>query len=71
MHHEPTPIPKNDRACERTLEAYRRNEAQLKSSLRDLAEERSADPEVQQRIERELWKLYLAAIRHGADEKAR
>jgi len=59
-HHEPIQVPKTDRACERALEAYRRYEAQLESTFRDLAEERSADSEIQERIARELWKLAKA-----------
>jgi len=68
--HGPTLIPKNDRACERALEGYRNYEARLESAFRDLAEERSADSEIQSRIARELRKLYLASSRHGRDEKA-
>lgn len=57
------PIPKSDRACEKALESYRRYEAQMESTFRDLGEERSADPEVQARIVRELWKLFYARAR--------
>jgi hypothetical protein len=37
--------------------------------VRDLAEERSADPETQSRIMRELWKLFDAVTRatHGKE----
>ena len=64
-HHERIAVPKNDRACERALEGYRNYEARLESTFRDLAEERSADAEIQQRIARELRKLYWASNRHG------
>ena len=57
------PIPKSDRACERALEAYRRYEADLESTFKDLAEERSADPETEARIVRELQKIHLAHSR--------
>lgn len=63
-HYGETPIPKTDRACERALENYRRYEAQMESTFKDLAEERSADPEIQSRIVRELWKLLYASARH-------
>jgi hypothetical protein len=63
-HYGASLIPKSDRACERALEVYRRYEAQMESTFKDLAEERSADPEVQSRIFRELWKLFYAANRH-------
>jgi len=59
----PSSIPKSDRACERILETYRRYEAQMEATFKDLAEERSADAEVQSRIVRELWKLFHAAGR--------
>jgi hypothetical protein len=61
------PIPKADRACERALEAYRRYEAQMEFRFKDLAEERSANPEVQSRIVRELWKLLYAFNRQGKE----
>jgi hypothetical protein len=59
-HYGEAPIPKADRTCEKALESYRRYEAQMNSTFKDLAEERSADPEVQSRIVRELWKLFHA-----------
>jgi len=62
-HYGETPIPKTDRACERALENYRRYEAQLEAKFRELAEERSADREIQTRIVRELWKLFYASSR--------
>ncbi len=62
-HYGEMPIPKSDRACEKALESYRRYEAQMESTFKDLAEERSADPEVQARIVRELWKLFYARAR--------
>jgi hypothetical protein len=62
-HYGQVPIPKSDRACERALEAYRRYEAQMESTFKDLAEERSADPETQARIVRELQKIHLAHSR--------
>jgi methylase of polypeptide subunit release factors len=64
-HYGPVPIPKSDRACDRALEAYRRYEAQLECTFKDLAEERSADSEIQSRIVRELWKLLYAFSRHA------
>jgi hypothetical protein len=64
-HYGPTTIPKSDRACEKPLESYRRYEAQLDSTFKDLAEERSADPEIQPRIVRELWRLFHATSRRG------
>jgi len=64
-HYGDAPIPKTDRACERAMEAYRRYEAQMESKFRELAEERSADPETQSRIVRELWKLFYASSRHA------
>lgn len=63
-HYGPTSIPKSDRACEKALESYGRYEAQMESTFKDLAEERSADPEIQTRIVRELWKLFYASSRH-------
>jgi methylase of polypeptide subunit release factors len=59
------PIPKSDRACERVLESYRRYEAQMDAKFKELAEERSADPEIQSHIVRELWKLFYASSRHA------
>jgi hypothetical protein len=59
-HYGDTPIPKADRACERALESYRRYEAQTDATFKELAEERSADPEIQSRIVREIWKLFYA-----------
>jgi hypothetical protein len=59
-HYGPIPIPKNDRACQRALEAYQRYESQMDATFRELAEERSADPETQSRIVHELWKLLRA-----------
>jgi len=64
-HYGPAPIPKSDRACERALEAYRRYETQMEAQFRDLAEERSADAEIQSRIGRELWKLFFASTRNA------
>jgi len=64
-HYGPTPIPDSDRACQKALESYRRYEAQLETQFRDLPEERSADPEIQSRIVRELWKLFYAFSRGG------
>jgi hypothetical protein len=64
-HYGEVPIPKTDRACERALESYRRYEAQMESTFKDLAEERSADPDIQTRIVRELWKLFYAFSRAG------
>ncbi len=58
-------IPRNDRVCEKALDSYRRYEAQMEVKFRELAEERSADPEIQARIVRELWKLFFAAMRHA------
>lgn len=55
--------PARSRACERTTDAYRRCEAQMESTFKDLAEERSADPEIQSRIVRELCKLVFASTR--------
>jgi methylase of polypeptide subunit release factors len=62
-HYGPAPIPKADKACEKALESYRTYEAQIESTFKELAEERSADPEVQSRIVRELWKLFFASGR--------
>ncbi len=59
------PIPGSGRACERALESYRRYEAKMESTFKDLAEERSADPETQSRIVRELWKLFYALSRQA------
>jgi hypothetical protein len=64
-HYGETAIPKADRACERALESYRRYEAQMDAKFKELAEERSADPETQSRIVRELWKLFFAHMRPG------
>jgi methylase of polypeptide subunit release factors len=64
-HYGLAPIPKSDRTCEKALESYRRYEAQIDSAFKDLAEERSADPETQSRIVRELWKLFLAFARES------
>jgi hypothetical protein len=50
-------IPKADRACQRALESYDRYEKQISATLQEMAEERSADPEIQSRIVRELYKL--------------
>jgi hypothetical protein len=63
-HYGAASIPKSDRACEKALESYRQYEAQMESTFKDLAEERSADPEIQSRIVRELWKLFCASSRH-------
>jgi hypothetical protein len=63
-HYGEVPIPKADRACGRALDAYHRYESQIESKFRELAEERSADPETQSRIVRELWKLFYAYARH-------
>ncbi len=62
-HYGKTQIPKADRACERALERYRRYEAQMDAKFKELAEERSADPEIQSRIVRELWKFFYASAR--------
>jgi hypothetical protein len=67
-HYGPVPIPKSDRACERAVEAYRRYEADMESTFKNLAEERSADAEVQSRIVRELWKLHSAFARHARQQ---
>ena len=67
-HYGPAPIPKSDRACERALESYRRYEAQIDAKFKELAEERSADPEIQSRIVRELWKP-LHAVTRAMHEK--
>jgi hypothetical protein len=64
-HYGETQIPKADRACERALESYRRYEAQMDAKFKELAEERSADPEIQSRIVRELWKLLYASTRQA------
>ena len=63
-HYGATPIPKSDRACGKALESYRRYEAQMEAKFNELAQERSADPDTQSRIVRELWKLALAGSRH-------
>jgi len=63
-HYGATPIPKSDRACGKALEGYRRYEAQIEAKFSELAQERSADPDTQSRIVRELWKLALAGSRH-------
>jgi hypothetical protein len=62
-HYGETQIPKADRACERALERYRHYEAQMDTKFKELAEERSADPEIQSRIVRELWKFFYASTR--------
>jgi len=61
----PSPIPKDDWACERALEALRLYETQMEAKFRELAAERSADAETQTRIVRELWKLLYAHGRHS------
>jgi hypothetical protein len=63
-HYGATPIPKGDRACGKALESYRRYETQMEAKLSELAQERSADPDTQSRIVRELWKFVLAGGRH-------
>ncbi|MGH9432243.1 MAG: hypothetical protein ACRD3T_11950 [Terriglobia bacterium] len=45
------------------MESYRRYETQLEAKFKELGEERSADPEIQSRIVRELWKLFYASSR--------
>jgi hypothetical protein len=67
-HYGETQIPKADRACERALERYRHYEAQMDTKFKELAEERSADPEIQSRIVRELWKP-LHAVTRAMHEK--
>ncbi|HEV2234784.1 MAG TPA: N-6 DNA methylase [Terriglobia bacterium] len=64
----PSPIPKNDRACERALEALRLYEDQMEAKFRELAEERSADTEIQARIVRELLKLLRAFGRQSRSD---
>jgi hypothetical protein len=64
-HYGETAIPEADRACERALESYRHYEAQMDAKFKELAEERSADPEIQSRIVRELWKLFYASSRQS------
>ena len=64
-HYGDAAIPKADRICERALENYRRYEAQVNATFKELAEERSADPDTQVRIVRELWKLYYASARQA------
>ena len=61
----PMSIPESDLACERSLDSYQRYEDQMESTFRNVAEERSADPETQSRIVRELWKLLYAWGRHS------
>lgn len=63
-HYGQVPIPNSDRACEQTVEAYRRYEAQMESTFKDLAQVRSADAETQTRIVREVWKLFHAFNRN-------
>jgi hypothetical protein len=53
-------VPKSDRACQRALESYQRYEEQISTTFRELAEERSADPDIQARIARELERLSRA-----------
>jgi len=62
-HYGPTPVPKTDHACEKALQSYQTYEAQMESTFKELAEERSADPDIQSRILRELWKLFYAFSR--------
>lgn len=64
-HYGPVPIPKTDRACKKALENYRQYEAQMESKFKELAEERSADSDIQSRIVRELRKLVYAFTRAG------
>jgi methylase of polypeptide subunit release factors len=68
-HYGDVPVPNADRACERALESYRHYEAQMEAEFRELAEERSADPETQSRIVRELWKLAYAFTRVDSDKE--
>ncbi|MBZ5536871.1 MAG: N-6 DNA methylase [Acidobacteriia bacterium] len=56
-HYGKTQVPQTDRVCERALETYHGYEAQMEAQFRALAEERSADSEIQARIVRELCKL--------------
>jgi methylase of polypeptide subunit release factors len=60
-HYGLVSIPKSNRACERALEGHRRYTGLMEAKFNDLAEERSADPEIQSRIVRELWKLFSAS----------
>lgn len=64
-HYGPAPIPKADHVCEKALDGYSRYEAQVESRFKELAEERSADPDIQTRIVRDLWKLYYASSRES------
>ncbi len=48
------------------VEDCRRYEAQTQARFRELAEQRSADPETQSRIVREVWKLFYAFARHAS-----
>ena len=59
------PIPRTDRACVKALDGFRRYESQMDAQFRELAQERSADSEVQARIVRELWKLLYASSRQA------
>ena len=61
-------IPKTDVACERALENYRHYESQMDTTFKELAEERSANPEVQSRIARDLWKLLQAYGCHSVSD---
>lgn len=61
----PTAIPFSDRTCEQALEAHRRYESGMESKFRELSEERSADPDVQARIVRELCRLLHASSTHS------
>ena len=61
----PAAIPFSDRICEEALQAFRRYEVQMESKFQELAEERSADADVQARIVRELWKLLHASSKHA------
>jgi hypothetical protein len=62
-HYGPVPIPKSERACEKALDAYKRYESQMETQFRELSEERTANPETQSSVVRELWKLFLAGSR--------
>jgi len=64
----PTAVPQSDSACRQALQHYRSYEAQMEASFKELAEERTADPETRSRIVRELWKLLFAASRQTQDE---
>ena len=57
-------IPQTDWACERALESYRRYEAQMDATFKELAEERSTDKETHSCIVREIWKLFRASSHH-------